>query len=167
MCNSYRKFCLREPSQVLRNANCFKSYLLPVHPTPHCMPKNSKPWQRAIQKMQLPLVKAPLRAEDHRGEQDAREKYCSQTVRSSGVRNFCSSHTPTLSRSYCSANCRYRNYYNWLHYNYDLLGHELSKPEWKDSAQTIVIIFTQIRSPDQHSAEYSWCWVPHLHVSKF
>lgn len=167
MCNSYGKFCLREPSQVLRNTNCFKSYLLPVHPTPHCMPKNSKPWQRAIQKMQLPLVKAPLRAEDHREEQDAREKYCSQTVRSLGVGNFSSSHTPTLSRSYCSANFRYRNYYNWLHYNYDLLGHELSKPEWKDSAQTIVIIFTQIRSPDQHSAEYSWCWVRHLHVSKF
>lgn len=54
-----------------------------------------------------------------------------------------------------------------MHYNYDFLGYELSKPEWKDSAQTIVIIFMQIRSPDQHSAEYSWCWVPYLHVLKF
>lgn len=109
VCNSYGKFCLREPSQILRNANCFKSYLLPVHPTPNCMPKKGKPWQHAMYKMLLPLLKAPLQAEDHRGEQDAREKYCSKTLRCLGIGNFCSSHTPTLSRSYCSANCRYRN----------------------------------------------------------
>lgn len=29
-------------------------------PTPNCMPKKAKPWQRAIYKMQLPLVKTPL-----------------------------------------------------------------------------------------------------------
>lgn len=28
-----------EPSQVLRDASHFKSYLLPVHPIPNCMPK--------------------------------------------------------------------------------------------------------------------------------
>lgn len=34
MGTSYRKFCLREPSQVLRNASHFESYQLPVQPTP-------------------------------------------------------------------------------------------------------------------------------------
>lgn len=116
MCPSYRKFCLWEPSQILRNATHFKSYCQSIPLPAECL-RRQNPGNKLYTKSSLTLVRVLLQVEGHREEQDAGEKNNAVRPHVFGMWTFCPIHQHSLDLTVTQV-IDPKKGFKRLHYNY-------------------------------------------------